>query len=68
MKPANRLRLPRGRGAAVSPANRYSVTVSEEIDDGWGSLDAPLEVRMRGGTSAGSVDPIPVTKDHRTPS
>jgi DNA repair photolyase len=36
-------RLRRGRGAVVSPDNRYSATSCEALDDGWGSLDAPLE-------------------------
>ena len=36
-------RLQRGRGATCSPDNRYSDTRREEVDDGWGSLDAPLE-------------------------
>ncbi|HKK06750.1 MAG TPA: PA0069 family radical SAM protein [Gammaproteobacteria bacterium] len=34
--------LPRkGRGAVVSPDNRYSTQRCEAIDDGWGSLDEP---------------------------
>ena len=33
----------RGRGATVSPDNRYSASHCEAVDDGWGSLDAPLE-------------------------
>jgi DNA repair photolyase len=36
-------RLQRGRGATISPENRYSTTTHAEVDDGWGSLDAPLE-------------------------
>jgi DNA repair photolyase len=36
-------RLQRGRGATFSPDNRYSATTHEALDDGWGSLDAPLE-------------------------
>jgi len=36
-------RLQRGRGATFSPDNRYSVHTHEALDDGWGSLDAPLE-------------------------
>ena len=36
-------RLQRGRGATCSPDNRYSDTRREEVDDGWGGLDAPLE-------------------------
>jgi len=36
-------RLPRGRGAVINPDNRYSRTTREELDDGWGNLDAPLE-------------------------
>jgi len=34
---------PHGRGATLSPDNRYSARSREEVDDGWGSLDAPLE-------------------------
>jgi DNA repair photolyase len=40
-------KLPRhvhkGRGASLSPANRYSDTTREDIDDGWGSLEEPLQ-------------------------
>jgi DNA repair photolyase len=36
-------RLQRGRGATFSPDNRYSAHTQEVLDDGWGSLDAPLE-------------------------
>lgn len=36
-------RLQRGRGATFSPDNRYSAHRQEALDDGWGSLDAPLE-------------------------
>ena len=36
-------RLQRGRGATFSPDNRYSALVRTALDDGWGSLDAPLE-------------------------
>ncbi len=36
-------RLQRGRGATFSPDNRYSAHTQETLDDGWGSLDAPLE-------------------------
>ena len=36
-------RLQRGRGATFSPDNRYSAYSHEALDDGWGSLDAPLE-------------------------
>jgi len=36
-------RLQRGRGATFSPENRYSAHTQEALDDGWGSLDAPLE-------------------------
>jgi hypothetical protein len=36
-------RLQRGRGATFSPDNRYSAHTQEALDDGWGSLDAPLE-------------------------
>jgi DNA repair photolyase len=32
-----------GRGATLSPDNRYSARSRAGIDDGWGSLDAPLE-------------------------
>jgi DNA repair photolyase len=32
----------KGRGATLSPANRYADTASEAIDDGWGSLEEPL--------------------------
>ncbi|MGE0371277.1 MAG: PA0069 family radical SAM protein [Gammaproteobacteria bacterium] len=32
-----------GRGATLSPDNRYSPITRTGIDDGWGSLDAPLE-------------------------
>lgn len=30
----------RGRGAAISPANRYSDYSREDVDDGWGSIEA----------------------------
>lgn len=33
----------RGRGAVVSPDNRYSATTRKALDDGWGNLDAPLD-------------------------
>jgi DNA repair photolyase len=36
-------RLQRGRGATFSPDNRYSAHTQKALDDGWGSLDAPLE-------------------------
>ncbi|MCC6303045.1 MAG: PA0069 family radical SAM protein [Gammaproteobacteria bacterium] len=36
-------RRPQGRGATLSPDNRYSPIARTEIDDGWGSLDASLE-------------------------
>jgi DNA repair photolyase len=36
-------RLQRGRGATFSPDNRYSAHTQEALDDGWGSLDVPLE-------------------------
>jgi DNA repair photolyase len=36
-------RLPHGRGATLSPDNRYSAISRAEIDDGWGNLDIPLE-------------------------
>jgi DNA repair photolyase len=39
----NSNRLQRGRGATFSPDNRYSAHTQEALDDGWGSLDAPLE-------------------------
>lgn len=32
-----------GRGASLSPDNRYAGSQREEIDDGWGSLDEALE-------------------------
>jgi DNA repair photolyase len=32
----------KGRGATLSPANRYADTASEAIDDGWGSLEEPV--------------------------
>jgi DNA repair photolyase len=32
----------KGRGATLSPANRYADTTCEDIDDGWGSLEAAL--------------------------
>ncbi|MCK9532650.1 MAG: PA0069 family radical SAM protein [Gammaproteobacteria bacterium] len=32
----------KGRGATCNPANRYAATRHEAVDDGWGSLDAPL--------------------------
>lgn len=35
--------LHRGRGATISPDNRYSAFSHEALDDGWGNLDAPLE-------------------------
>jgi len=43
MRRDNQHRLPRGRGAVINPDNRYSATSRVDIDDGWGSLDAPLE-------------------------
>jgi DNA repair photolyase len=39
----NTNRSQRGRGATFSPDNRYSAHTQEALDDGWGSLDAPLE-------------------------
>jgi DNA repair photolyase len=33
----------RGRGATLSPDNRYTGHSREVIDDGWGSLEQPLE-------------------------
>ncbi len=32
----------RGRGASLSPGNRYANTSREEIDDGWDNLEDPL--------------------------
>ena len=43
MDQQDRSRLQRGRGATFSPDNRYSAYTHETLDDGWGSLDAPLE-------------------------
>jgi DNA repair photolyase len=48
MKPApmdnqDSSRLQRGRGATYSPDHRFSSYTQEALDDGWGSLDAPLE-------------------------
>jgi DNA repair photolyase len=43
MDSQNSNRLQRGRGATFSPDNRYSAHTQEALDDGWGSLDAPLE-------------------------
>ncbi len=43
MDSQNSNRLQRGRGATFSPENRYSAHSQEALDDGWGSLDAPLE-------------------------
>ena len=44
-------KLPRhvhkGRGATLSPANRYADTACEDIDDGWGSLEEPLPGPVR---------------------
>jgi DNA repair photolyase len=40
-------KLPRhvhkGRGATLNPANRYADTACEDTDDGWGSLEEPLQ-------------------------
>ncbi|HEY0635290.1 MAG TPA: PA0069 family radical SAM protein [Gammaproteobacteria bacterium] len=33
----------RGRGALGNPDNRYAAWQNEAIDDGWGSLDVPVE-------------------------
>ncbi|HEY0720885.1 MAG TPA: radical SAM protein, partial [Gammaproteobacteria bacterium] len=33
----------RGRGALGNPDNRYAAWQSEALDDGWGSLDQPVE-------------------------
>lgn len=33
----------KGRGATRSPANRYSAFSREDIDDGWGNLDLPVD-------------------------
>jgi len=44
----------RGRGATLSPDNRYSKTAHEAIDDGWGRLDAepdPLHTTLAVDTS-----------------
>ncbi|MCC6209267.1 MAG: PA0069 family radical SAM protein [Gammaproteobacteria bacterium] len=43
MKGGNPERRQQGRGATLSPDNRYSAVTRAEVDDGWGSLDAPLE-------------------------
>mgnify|MGYP001812117289 FL=1 len=32
----------KGRGAVSNPAGRFAATENEAVDDGWGSLDAPL--------------------------
>ncbi len=32
----------KGRGATRNPPNRYAATRCDTVDDGWGSLDAPL--------------------------
>ncbi len=31
----------KGRGATLSPSNRYSALSREDVDDGWGSLELP---------------------------
>lgn len=33
----------KGRGATGNPDNRFEACTREAVDDGWGSLDAPLE-------------------------
>lgn len=33
----------KGRGASFSPDNRYSAYSREDIDDGWGNLELPVE-------------------------
>jgi DNA repair photolyase len=33
----------RGRGATLSPDNRYTARSREAVDDGWGSLEEPAE-------------------------
>lgn len=33
----------KGRGATLSPSNRYSALSREDVDDGWGSLDLPVD-------------------------
>jgi DNA repair photolyase len=43
MTPDRPERRPHGRGATLSPDNRYGAIARAEIDDGWGILDAPLE-------------------------
>ncbi len=43
MKTGHPERRQSGRGATLSPDNRYGATARAEFDDGWGSLDAPLE-------------------------
>jgi DNA repair photolyase len=39
MSSRNQRKVHRGRGATLSPANRYSEYSREDADDGWGSLE-----------------------------
>ena len=42
----------KGRGATVSPANRFSPAVSAPVDDGWGTLEDTME------EAAGSIPTV----------
>lgn len=33
----------KGRGATLSPSNRYSALSREDVDDGWGNLELPAD-------------------------
>jgi DNA repair photolyase len=33
----------KGRGATLSPSSRYADTTCEQVDDGWGSLEEPMQ-------------------------
>jgi DNA repair photolyase len=43
MRRADRHQLEKGRGAVTNPAGRFEATTLTPEDDGWGSLDEPLQ-------------------------
>ena len=43
MRRADRKQVEKGRGAVTNPAGRFEATTLTPEDDGWGSLDEPLQ-------------------------
>ena len=43
MRRADRQQVEKGRGAVTNPAGRFEATTLTPEDDGWGSLDEPLQ-------------------------